>query len=160
MCMLFDKSVFFTPMGRPFVKRIVQKHTNGKPYLRRVYGKVEICPVCSKKYFSRFPKTVYCSISCSKVGELNINWKGGTKTDKSGYVSIKKPGKPYELEHRMVMEKYLGRKLKSYEIVHHRNAKKDDNRIENLELIIQFPAKGPHTGELCCPKCSYKFRIK
>ena len=37
--------------------------------------------------------------------------------------------------HRYIMELYLGRKLDSNEIVHHKNAKQGDNRLENLILM-------------------------
>lgn len=46
------------------------------------------------------------------------------------------------MEHIVVMEQKLGRLLWPWEVVHHINGKKDDNRPENLTV---FNSTGEHT---------------
>ena len=74
------------------------------------------------------------------LAEKHPNWKGGKYKNNNKYVFIYSPNHPYKnkdgyiLEHRLVMEKHLGRFLKSTEQCHHINNKPDDNRIQNLLL--------------------------
>ncbi|MDF0681539.1 MAG: HNH endonuclease signature motif containing protein [Candidatus Nitrosocosmicus sp.] len=75
------------------------------------------------------------------LGEKNANWNNGTTINDSGYVMTLRPDHPnvqrnrYVREHRNVMEKHVGRYLKKSEVVHHKNGNKQDNRIENLQVL-------------------------
>jgi len=89
----------------------------------------------------------------STRGANNVNWKGGRRVNKKGYVSVKLYPEDfffpmadswhYVLEHRLVMAKHLGRCLSLWEKVHHKNGDKADNSIENLELTTN----GAHITE-------------
>ena len=54
--------------------------------------------------------------------------------NKSGYRIICVNGKQ-RAEHRVIMEKHIGRSLQGKEVVHHKNGIRDDNRIDNLEIF-------------------------
>jgi len=69
------------------------------------------------------------------AGNKNWNWKGGKHIGTQGYVVMTTAPNKTDLEHRVVMERYLGRKLNKGEQVHHINGIKTDNRIKNLQLV-------------------------
>ena len=73
--------------------------------------------------------------------ENHPRWNNGIQKQGNGYIRIFAPEHPFcnkrgcVSQHRLVMEKHLGRYLDPKEVVHHINEIKDDNRIENLMLF-------------------------
>ena len=95
-------------------------------------------------------------------GEQASHWQGGKiRLSATGYVLSYCPDHPFAMngryvyEHRLVMERFLGRYLMTDEQVHHRNGVKDDNRLENLQIVSH-----PHFGNVKCPYCLQEFLIK
>lgn len=79
--------------------------------------------------------------------DRNHFWNGGLAVDSDGYILQHAPGHPhattggYVRQHRLVMEKSLGRILEPSEVVDHMNGDPSDNRPENLRV---FASNGEH----------------
>lgn len=122
--------------------------------MKRRFYTTFYCSSCGERSrvrtdYVKYKKTTMCK-ECTPPpvgkGSKNPNWKGG-RTKNHGYYYIYDPFHPYRtqtgyvLEHRIVMERHIGRTLSPDEVVHHINKITTDNRIENLML---FPNKSAH----------------
>ena len=79
-------------------------------------------------------------IGDKKFGKETSRWKGGRTITSEGYVLIRNNKHPanrrgYVAEHRLVMEKHIGRYLTKEEVVHHKDHNKENNDINNLMLL-------------------------
>ncbi len=63
--------------------------------------------------------------------------RGYTTTDGYRMAPQRRDGRPI-LEHRLVMERIIGRPLRRFEEPHHKNGIRDDNSPGNLELWVNW----------------------
>jgi hypothetical protein len=126
----------------------------------------------------------YCSKSCQckgnrlpppprTKGSKHPQWKGGRRKNSQGYILIYSPNHPRKnkqncvREHRLVVEKHIGRFITEGEVVHHKNHIRTDNRIENLQLLTKVEhdrltnAERPKKKKLrkTCPYCQKVFFV-
>ena len=95
----------------------------------------------------------FCSIECrgkymsTRTKEKHPLYKGRWKTS-DRYILIHLPEHPfadkagYVKEHRLIVEKKIGRYLTKEEVIHHMDEVRDNNDIDNLMI---FPNSSQHT---------------
>lgn len=116
---------------------VIKARTNSVGYAEVLIA----CPLQKRVCFHRKPRWVYQGSVTWRAGKVPGSCKSCSK-EKGGHINSKgyraislgsRKGKN-KLEHRVIMEGILGRKLRKGETVHHKNGKRADNRKLNLEL--------------------------
>lgn len=127
-------------------------------------GEARECEYCGSSFYiprssiireDRGNQGRFCSIACKGKwqsenirGKLCPNYKGGRFKRSDGYIAVYVGDSTYRLEHTLIMENHIGRRITRNENVHHINGIRDDNRIENLQLLtIADHAKEHHPGK-------------
>lgn len=104
-----------------------------------------VCPSCGGKKDFSAAACRKCAVPLKPLlglsGPDHPAWKGGFRIDRDGYVKTYAPGHPwprksgYVFEHVRLMELALGRRLLPGETVHHKDENKQNNVLENFELL-------------------------
>ncbi len=158
-----------------------------QPAKRRT-GEVRKCRQCGGEFYLKQSELkdprrkggLYCSRACKHIAQRGRpSWNkmplGSKRTRSDGYIEVKVADsggfrRDWRSEHRAVMEAHLGRELETWEHCHHRHTKypagsiedKQDNRLENLELLSNSEHHGRHPQPshmvlIICQECGKEF---
>ena len=136
----------------------------GKSYQRKICVKCALCKEwrfvtsCCISEIRKGKQRLCLKCHIQSLAETKIIKAPGKTKDENGYIRVRetmftaeelvilkpmmlRPNRKFRqrqtsvLEHRAVMALHIGRALTRREVVHHINGIRDDNRIENLELV-------------------------
>ncbi len=146
-----------TPLGKRGPKRSLPRAKLDTPL--RTRGRLCAVPDCGRPHKA----SGYCAAHYKrflKAGDAQarvpIREVEGNGHLNHGYFTVPVPRSQRYLvggtakvgEHRLVMALHLGRPLQPDEVVHHKNGRRTDNRIENLELWSTCHPKGQRVSDL------------
>jgi len=120
-----------------------KKGKDNYAYVHGKYISLPKCKNCNKKLSNPFAKRCKsCNEKRKQLGKGNPNYKKiGTKRISNNYVFIKYGNNWWQKEHTYNVEKYLNRKLRKGETIHHIDGNTLNNKLKNLYL---FPKAGLH----------------
>jgi hypothetical protein len=139
----------------------------------RKTGQDKKCPVCGKMFYV-FPQKlktpigrfgIACSEQCYVVYKRTVLCPPKPWINSSGYLNIRdiKTGKTMQ-QHRLVMENHLGRRLESWEVVHHIDGNKTNNELSNLVVTVQNKhaktTRSDGMKDVRCPHCLKNFKLE
>lgn len=142
-------------ISRERVRQIVKRETGHTEKTLKAERKLRVfifeCHECKKDFYSKSQiGACFCTQKCktkfylkngkaANVGRIPVdnNRNRPQKRYKHIYMGYKRKSgfSHYEFEHRLVMEKFLGRKLTFDEVVHHKDGNGLNNDLSNLELM-------------------------
>ena len=110
-----------------------------------------ICQNCHKSFYKKPSEDrrgyvrKFCNWKC--FNDFNGRTLNGKSLSHDGYWTLTVPGRGQMKEHRWIMELFLNRRLKSSEIIHHKDHNKLNNDIANLQILTRAEHNRIHLKE-------------
>lgn len=146
--------VAHTPAGRFVVGSKAQARAVRQADER--FSRQKVCAErdCDNVFVPKKQRNIYCSAGCRNRGNARTSI-----ARRSDMLRGRGAGKGYTKregyhEHRLVMERTLGRTLRSDEVVHHRDGNRRNNELSNLEVLTRSAHSTMHSTGGCSPGCA------